>query len=158
MNSLQIPVVEFGALVADVLQRSHRVRFRVRGRSMYPSIRNGDIVLVEKTDPASLRVGDVVVVRNGAGTLLVHRIVRIVRCDGRRGCITRGDAGFHEDGDMRAEQVLGRVRSVERDGRAFRVDKGLRRVAGVLRARLYSARRLTRYVRSAIKRLRKSTV
>ena len=46
----------------------------VRGRSMEPILHTGDIVFLVHKDPESIKVGDVVVYREGA-TFIIHRVV-----------------------------------------------------------------------------------
>jgi phage repressor protein C with HTH and peptisase S24 domain len=98
---------------AEELRRSGTALLRVRGTSMRPALRDGDVVAVGAEPP---RPGDIAVVMAG-GRILCHR------------CVTRspGRLTLRGDGQRRAgrfavpaeARVLGRVRAVVR-GRRFR--------------------------------------
>src|SRR5437667_205988 len=95
----------FGQLVRDLEESGFGFRFQARGRSMLPTIRDGEILQVERVDPATLRVGDIVLFRSG-GEFKAHRVIR-----NRKECfLTRGDAsstpGISENGTRRARDEL----------------------------------------------------
>lgn len=102
-------------LMRAVLARGVPFRFRARGWSMAPFIRDGDVTTVSPLQGALPRVGDVVAfARPGTGNLVVHRVVA------RRsmGLLVQGDRmPEHTDGIVPAESLLGRVTRVQRDGR-----------------------------------------
>lgn len=111
-------------LLADVLSRGLEGAFRVRGGSMSPWIRDGDVVTV--TPNREFRPGVVVAFRRRpGGHLVVHRI--LARAEG--GWILRGDRCATLDGVIADGDVLGRVTSVARGGRRVLVPRG---VAGLL--------------------------
>jgi hypothetical protein len=92
-------------LAREGLRLGRRVRLKVYGASMTPTLQDGQRVeLVPLSDPA-LRVGEVVACDLGA-RLVVHRVVAILR-DGR--VVTRGDAAACDDPPIAAERVLGRA-------------------------------------------------
>ena len=153
-------------LAGELLRDGGSVRFRAHGRSMQPFIRDGDIVIVEQADAATLRVGDVVLRGSPGGGATVHRIVRQERRDGHPQWVTRGDALFAEDPVSPGSSILGRVCALERrGGRLTAIDRGLPRAVGVLwlwltpvrRLARGARRRLARYTRSAMNMVRKST-
>ncbi|HUP62035.1 MAG TPA: S24/S26 family peptidase [Thermoanaerobaculia bacterium] len=97
-------------LIVDLLARGHMVRFRARGPSMHPIIRENDYLLVE---PArEIRRGDVVLTLAERG-LTAHRVIEIA---GER-VITRGDNAPCDDDPVDRSKVLGRVTHAEREGR-----------------------------------------
>jgi signal peptidase I len=75
---------------------------------MLPTIQDGEIVHVKPVATDMLRIGDIVLLRTGE-QFKAHRIIR------KRGqCfITRGDAGVDSDGEIRCDQILGRVTAKE---------------------------------------------
>jgi hypothetical protein len=81
---------------------------------MAPFIRDGDVITVSPFGRGRPGVGDVVAfVRPGYGHLVVHRVV--ARCG--PDAFIRGDAAAEAtDGVIPAENLLGRVTRVERDG------------------------------------------
>jgi len=100
------------------------LRLRVSGRSMLPTLRPGDEVVVHPVTAEALAPGDWVVVRNAQGAFL-HRYL-----GQRRGRIlTKGDGHMGFDPPWPSDAVLGRVVEAQRDGRCFyrRADGQLRR-------------------------------
>lgn len=123
-------------LGSEILARGDRLRFRARGGSMFPFIRNGEIVEVEPVDIGQIRVGDIVFYRTWSGRILAHRVIK--KRKGEKGVVlmTKGDAVPRPDVLVYPDQVLGRVVVVERSGRNIRFDNGLHRLVGVLYARV----------------------
>ena len=110
--SLSGPDLE--ALLRAVLARNVPFRFRARGSSMHPFIRDGDRVTVSPATDANFHLGDVVAcVDNGAGRLIVHRITAA----SRGVYLIQGDNNPAPDGWISRTHVLGRVTLVEREGK-----------------------------------------
>jgi len=84
---------------------------------MIPTIADGDLLHIESADSNSLKVGDVVLFRQGT-EFKAHRII------GKREDIfsTRGDAGMDTD-EIGPEQIVGRViaRECRQTGRTISV-------------------------------------
>jgi signal peptidase I len=100
-------------LAAELLWTTGRLRLKVEGFSMFPAIRPGDVLTVERVDPRRTREGEVVVC--GCGTSLrVHRLAGKLGDGGRMAFVTRGDSLVRDDPPVPPEQVLGRVTTVER--------------------------------------------
>jgi phage repressor protein C with HTH and peptisase S24 domain len=87
-----------------ILEAGHQARFTASGDSMHPTIRDGESVIVEPCDPASLRAGEVVLTRAPRG-LTAHRIVRITP----DAITTRGDNALRSDPPLPPAAVVGRV-------------------------------------------------
>ena len=98
----------FHLLTSDLVAGGYGLRFQAVGRSMLPTIQDGEIVHVKPVATEMLRIGDIVLLRTGE-QFKAHRIVR------KRGqsFITRGDAGVDTDGEIRCDQILGRVTAKE---------------------------------------------
>ncbi|RMG07123.1 MAG: hypothetical protein D6731_24350 [Planctomycetota bacterium] len=94
------------ALLAAALARGLRVRLRVRGGSMAPSLHDGQRIEIEPLRRPP-RVGEVVACRVG-DRLRVHRVVAF----GPAGVVTRGDANGRDDPPLPLGEVLGRARAV----------------------------------------------
>ena len=72
----QLPNECFFAWVEEELSRTGSVRFRVKGVSMQPLLRNGrDEVEVRPVDPATVRPGDILLFRY-RGRHILHRLIR----------------------------------------------------------------------------------
>lgn len=89
------------------------LRVRVRGRSMAPTLRPGDVVLVEPAGPDNLRPGDVVLLRSGNGAML-HRFLGYTP---QGWLLTQGDACACPDPPWPPEALLGKAVNMERSGR-----------------------------------------
>jgi hypothetical protein len=86
---------------------------------MYPTIRENEAITVEPVEPRHVKVGDIVLFRSGE-SVVAHRIMRI---EGGKGetlrFILREDTLGTLDQPVAAEQILGKVVSVERGGRSI---------------------------------------
>ena len=133
----------FPDIASELLERGHSVRFQAPGRSMYPTIKEGETITVEPVEPPAVRTGDIVLYRTEAG-VIAHRVVRIEQRDSSgeaalraerpifKACpppsqssahspqqlfLLRGDASVNCDRPVEGGQILGKVVSVERHGR-----------------------------------------
>jgi hypothetical protein len=125
----------FHLLTSELLAGGYGLRFQAVGRSMLPTIQDGEIVHVKPVATETLRSGDIVLLRTGE-QFKAHRIIR------KHGqfFVTRGDSGIDTDGEIRCDQILGRVTAKEsfNSRRLIRLDgmgARLRFVAGELRRR-----------------------
>ena len=109
----------FIEVVTDLLRRGHSVRFRAKGSSMHPTIREGEAITVAPARPAAIRRGDVILYRSARG-VIAHRVAGVERGpDGALVFIPRGDASQSRDDPVEEGAILGRVVTVERGGRAL---------------------------------------
>jgi hypothetical protein len=130
-------------LMREVLAKGKPFRFRARGLSMSPFIKDGDVLTVAPLGTAP-RAGDVAAFLHPAtGRLVVHRMIR--KRVGRYEF--KGDNAHEVEGGVGLERILGIVTSVEREGRevglarrAGRALAGLSRT-GLLRKAVGAARR-----------------
>ena len=112
------------------------MRFRPSGRSMYPSIREGELVTVEPVVASDVTLGDIVLYRCERG-LIAHRVIQVSRSRAELNAYRaagfslrassgpdewvfrlQGDASLCCDQPVEAHQILGRVTRVERAGRS----------------------------------------
>ena len=106
-------------LLGAALARGQCVRMTVSGRSMWPFIRDGDLVEIAPVPP-SLSSGAVVLVHLPDERYPLHRLV--AQCDS--GWLLRGDNRGTPDGIVRREHLLGVATRVERNGRAVGLPLG----------------------------------
>jgi hypothetical protein len=113
-------------LIADGLKNGRAVRFRAPGRSMHPTIRENETLVVAPAAADGVSVGDIVL--SGSGEkITAHRLVWIDvqaaaeetpgRPEIRPMFILRGDACSTCDPPVPADRILGKVVAVERRGR-----------------------------------------
>jgi signal peptidase len=118
----------FPDITAELLEEGHSIRFQAPGRSMHPTIRDGETIIVEPVTPSSVKVGDIILYRSKTG-VIAHRVIQIKRdkigalpssSSLSPNCffILRGDASANRDFPVEREQILGKVVSVERAGRS----------------------------------------
>ena len=108
---------DFASITQEVLGRGRALRFRAKGGSMSPFIRNGDIVEVIPVK-GKINLGDVVFYRSSHGRMVIHRVIQ----RRKRSIITKGDALFGHDGSISLEQILGRVAVVDKRGARITLD------------------------------------
>ncbi|MBW1716376.1 MAG: hypothetical protein JRJ77_11240 [Deltaproteobacteria bacterium] len=117
----------FPYITAELLERGHSIRFQAPGRSMHPTIRDGETITVKPVTASRVKVGDILLYC-GKGGVIAHRVVQIERERIRSLAmpsslspgylfIMRGDASLSCDFPVEPEQILGKVVSVERAGR-----------------------------------------
>ena len=96
-------------LALEVLRQFGLVRLKVTGSSMLPAILPGDVLTLERCEPAVVGVGELVAFER-EGNLVVHRLVE------RQGdfLLTQGDALPRPDDLVPAANVRAKVARVER--------------------------------------------
>ena len=100
-----IPNDTFFACVEAELAEGRPVRFRLKGNSMFPLLRNGkDVVVLEKCSFESLKPMDVVLFRY-RGKHVLHRIIR--REGGR--LLIQGDGSIVAIEECKVDDVVGKV-------------------------------------------------
>jgi len=148
MRELGLDRGAFEALAGEILGQGRTLRFRARGVSMRPFIRDGDVIEVTGREGMRLQVGTVALFEHTDGAVLAHRIVRVRNEGGERRVQMRGDGLMTPDGWVGVERILGVVTAVERNGELTRLDTGGQR----LKARLWHWR--CRLMRQCSRRLR----
>jgi signal peptidase I len=101
------------ALLSAVHEKGAGFRFRAPGISMYPTIRDGDIITLSPLNGIKPVTGDIVGFRHpDTGKLIVHRIIKI----SSDSFLAKGDNSRDTDGVTPILNILGVVTSVERNG------------------------------------------
>jgi hypothetical protein len=125
----------FPELISDLLAEGHAVKFSAPGDSMYPTICDGDMIMVAPVQTASVTAGDIILYRHKSG-VAAHRVMRIVKPSEEHSrnapddlknrsssetlqLILRGDAAVVCDDPVGADRIIGKVILVERDGRCI---------------------------------------
>lgn len=101
-------------LVKDILGKGAECRLEVKGYSMSPFIKDGDIITISSAPGSLPRLGDVVAfVHPRTEKLLIHRIV----WKSREAYLLKGENAPEPDGLIKNENILGFVTKVERKGK-----------------------------------------
>ena len=116
----------FPELLSQVLKDGHKVRFRAPGKSMQPAILDGDCLMVEPIESAAIMVGDIILYQADE-RIVAHRVMNIGKGKITKiqpaapithySFILRGDASYSYDEPVYPDQILGKIVSVERNGR-----------------------------------------
>jgi hypothetical protein len=113
-GELSLSGASLTALMSSVLAKGKAFRFRAKGSSMSPFVKDGDVITISPLSAGELRTGEVVAfLHPKTGHVAVHRIVRAAPDS----FLLRGDNSQDADGALTRERILGIVTEVVRDGR-----------------------------------------
>lgn len=136
-GALSLSEPALSELLQAMIKKKVPFRFRAKGFSMSPFIRDGDIITVCSLSNASPGLGDIVAFINpSTRKLIVHRIVR----KSNNSYLIKGD-NSPELGDLiHKEDILGCVNNIERGGKDIFLGLGPERflIAFLTRRRLLS--------------------
>jgi hypothetical protein len=130
------------ALAADVLRSHGKLRLRVNGWSMLPSVWPGDTLLVECTKDGAVREGDIVLFGRDR-RLFAHRVIANTPAHAGSTIATRGDAMPQPDPPISGHELLGKVAFISRNGTLIEPKQqriSQRAVSGLLRRSKLAAR------------------
>ena len=117
-------------LVHEVARSAGEVRLCAHGASMLPAIWPGDELTVRRCGFGELQAGQIALVHRD-GKLTAHRIQTLRDSE----IVTRGDSLARTDAPVRADEVVGVVTGICRDGRTFDAEERMwqRGAAWILR-------------------------
>src|SRR5476649_2470092 len=118
LPAFQRVVIDLLGARIDDARAIGRFSFRAEGLSMYPAIRDGELVTVGPVDGDHVVRGDVLLCRHST-RMLAHRVVSMNGYGSDRVLQLRGDAKQGCDAPVAARDVIGKVLSVRRNGRAI---------------------------------------
>src|ERR1700681_2066122 len=98
----------FGAVIEEALATGTMVQFRAAGTSMYPTIRDGEIITISGVSTDEVVPGDVLLCRHEK-RVLAHRVVAVTLRGTDRFFELRGDAKLGRDRPVAADAVVGKV-------------------------------------------------
>lgn len=105
--------------IEQILESGQALRIKPQGYSMYPVIVPGrDEVIVQKTDTAALKRGDVLLYRRDQGILVIHRLYK----KDKNGYYMVGDNQTEVEGPLRPDQIKGKMTVLIRKGREIDVN------------------------------------
>ena len=90
-------------LLSDQLGTQYPIASITSG-SMWPELKEGDMIFIKSVPKEALEIGDVVVWQNPRG-FTIHRLVKLNETT----FVTKGDANFKEDDPVRYEDLVGRT-------------------------------------------------
>lgn len=104
-----------------LLNEKNRLSFRMKGYSMFPTLREGDIGTVAKCSGRDVRVGDIVIFRI-ENKLIAHRLIEVRMQDGEQIFIAKGDKNAFADLPFTEKELEGKLENVKRGKREFSVN------------------------------------
>lgn len=131
------------AILQAVTSQGAFLRTTVRGTSMTPFIRDGDVLTIAPMDGYSPHVGDVVAfIKPGTDRMAIHRLI----ASESDGWLVRGDNCTEPDGVIVRKDMIGYVTRIEHRGRDVKLGIGpwagwiaaLNRGIGLVRLRRFA--------------------
>lgn|GEM_PF-6531868 len=104
--------------------KSQCLYYKVEGMSMYPTLKNGDIVCVKQINPFNINVGDIIIHNTLLSKEIIHRVIKKIAQDGKQILITKGDNNISLGERVYPEDILYKVIFVEKEGRRIELNKG----------------------------------
>jgi hypothetical protein len=131
LESLECDGLELHEFGKELANSGAFLRLEVRGWSMYPFLKDKDVVDISFVHMNEIVIGDVVVFRSG-DRLLAHRVVGVIS-DELGICLrVRGDSFCQEDPPVAETDFFGRVEAIHRyrrtGHRVIRLDQSSARV------------------------------
>ncbi|MDD5084855.1 MAG: signal peptidase I [Candidatus Omnitrophica bacterium] len=123
------------SLLRESLDKGRSIETTVTGDSMLPFLKEKDILLVEKTSPERIGIGDIIVYEDNGG-LITHRVYNKFIERNRQYFLTKGDNSLLFDLPFTNYEVVGRIIAVKRNGKFSYLNKPLARIWGKLLTRL----------------------
>jgi hypothetical protein len=143
------------SLTDELITQNCLIRFRATGKSMHPTIRDGEAIVLQRSDPTQLREGDIVLSRQ-EDRLFAHRIVKLTKAHGvPTTMLLRGDAMEACDLPLGPGAIVAKVVAVERRGQLIDLDSRRAKAAFTLRRWLLRGRLLGPFGRATVSFTRK---
>lgn len=114
---INLDTENFIDLSSEILGGGTHIRVNASGNSMYPMIREGDLLVIQPIKDAHVRLGEVILFKKSNVRLLAHRVIKKTNRGGSSCYFTQGDHTFVKDGCIPFADILGYVKSIERGGR-----------------------------------------
>ena len=106
-------IVLFQKISNNKLALGNTFVFQVASESMLPKYKVGDIIIVRKTDPSKLEVGDSVTYlgksSNLKGLIITHEIIKKEQIDNKYHFVTKGLMNEVEDPEITSDDIYGKV-------------------------------------------------
>lgn len=114
MKRIVLPNQPFFQWTEQMLQEGQNVELTVKGQSMRPFLRDGEMVtIVPVSDDSNLKKGTIILAKTEKDTVMMHRIFRM---EGNR-ILMKGDGNILQTEWVQRGDVLGIAENVCRQGR-----------------------------------------
>jgi signal peptidase I len=118
---IQCSACELTGLLLELLQKDKAVDIRVHGESMYPTIRDLDVVRIEPVK-GNIKNKEILLYKDEEERAVIHRVIKILGKKDRTGYLMRGDRSLDGEEVIKENQIMGRIASVKRNGRDIPVE------------------------------------
>lgn len=115
--SNKISISEMAPLICEALEKNGEVSFVSTGRSMLPVIRDRKDTVTLTKPPRNIKKGDVAFYRRDNGQYILHRVM-FVNGDTY---VLRGDNRWDNEYNVSRSQIIGVLKSFERNGKVHNV-------------------------------------
>lgn len=111
------------SIAMAALERGGTVCVPAGGVSMGAKLSRAEGLYVRTLSLGRIRIGTILVFRNGAGNWVAHRVIWLFRAHPTWFCVTKGDGYFSADLPfVRAEQVVGEVAAIRYPDKVVQLD------------------------------------
>jgi|GEM_PF-395819 len=124
MREISLDRNEFAELSTEILGVGGSFCFKAHGFSMYPFIRDGDVINIQPVNVNTLKVGNIAFYRSVGNRLVAHRIINKDYYNDELILTTRGDALWSSNEQVAANRILGQVVSVQRGQKVVKFNEG----------------------------------
>jgi signal peptidase I len=122
---LEIASVNAESIPSGKISRKKTLRFNIKGWSMYPFIKPGDILEVQAVNAGELQEGDIALFRIASGNFVVHRFINMTKANL---LLTNGDSLRGFDELVQKEQIFAKVIRIEHNGWSLKLEGKLNNI------------------------------
>lgn len=123
--------IDFWGISLDILKSGIDIKVPLKGTSMFPYLRAGDIAVLTFCDYRNFKKGDIVVFRFH-DAFLAHRLIKKEKIDLAYRFITRGDSCDKCDLPFDADCIIGKIKSILRKDKKINIDSRYRSILNFL--------------------------
>ena len=109
----------------EIINSGHQLRTRVGGYSMFPYLRQNDIVTIKPVLDENLRIGDILVFQQHT-KLIAHRLIKKTTLIDNTYYICKGDSLMVRDYKISIRDILGKIIAFERNRRMYNLESRIR--------------------------------
>ena len=126
MNMIKENTPLIREMQAELFQKQGEGWFRIVSGSMRPLIDVDDRIFAKLVSAAEIKPRDIILF-NTAEALVTHRVIKIIRQNGRSRILQKGDASAFSS-TIPLESVMGKVTAIEKNGKLYPLDRGKTRL------------------------------
>ncbi len=124
MREIGLDRIELELLAKEITGRGGFFNFKARGFSMYPFIRDGDILTIGPVNTNELKLGDIILYKSFDDRIVLHRFIGRVKIGNDEMLKVRGDALMGKPEYIVASKVIGKAFKQQRDSKVIDLQRG----------------------------------